>query len=297
MPAPAAPNSGSQSVVISNSNGSLMLTAGSRVSRWKGMDVHLGYAPVLIEGQIFVQSADVKSTLEPLLREAEAPLLNGKVIVLDPGHGGTDSGAGNTFGPGEKELTLDWARRIQALLTADGWEVYLTRTADVDVALSNRVAFADSVGASLFLSLHFNSAAADKQGVETYCLTPAGVPSTLTRGYADELNMVFPNNEFDTRNLRFAVLFHRVILDVNGGRDRGVRRARFPTVLRGQRRPAVLLEGGYLSNPVEARLISDPAHRQRLAEALAAALRPQAPLAEPRLTNGQPASAISPKPL
>jgi hypothetical protein len=62
------------------------------------------------------------------------------------------------------------------------------------------------------------------------------------------------------------------VLSVNGHADRGVRRARFLGVLQGQNRPAVLVEGGYLSNPQEAQRIADPAYRQRLAEALAKAL-------------------------
>jgi hypothetical protein len=61
-------------------------------------------------------------------------------------------------------------------------------------------------------------------------------------------------------------------LQVNGRRDRGVRRARFLGVLRGQRCPAILVEGGYLSNPQEARRVADPAYRQKLAEAVAQAL-------------------------
>jgi N-acetylmuramoyl-L-alanine amidase len=72
--------------------------------------------------------------------------------------------------------------------------------------------------------------------------------------------------------LQFASLVHRALLQVNGRHDRGLRRARYLGVLRGQNRPAILVEGGYLSNPHEARLIADPAYRQRLAEAVAKAL-------------------------
>ena len=72
--------------------------------------------------------------------------------------------------------------------------------------------------------------------------------------------------------LQFALQVHRALLQVNGRHDRGVRRARFLGVLRGQHCPAILVEGGYLSNPQEARRIADPAYRQRLAEAVAQAL-------------------------
>jgi N-acetylmuramoyl-L-alanine amidase len=277
LPAPVAIDAALSGFVIRHVSGVLRLTVGSTVANWKGMELHLGYAPVLIEGQVFVQSADIRSTLAPLLSRQTIPAFSGSIIVLDPGHGGTDSGTRSIYGANEKDFTLDWAKRLQVLLAADGWRVYLTRASDSEVSLSNRVAFAESLGASLFLSLHFNSAPPDKSGIETYCLTPAGVPSTLTRGFSDELDLILPNNEFDDKNLQLAVLIHRALLDVNGGRDRGIRRARFPAVLRGQRRPAVLIEGGFLSNPTEARLIATPAHRQRLAEAVALALRPVAP--------------------
>ena len=85
--------------------------------------------------------------------------------------------------------------------------------------------------------------------------------------------MVFPNNHFDTQNVRLAVRLHREVLAATGGQDRGVRHARYMTVLRGQNRPAVLVEGGYLSNSTEAKLINTPEHRQKLAEAVARALQ------------------------
>ncbi|MCX6895080.1 MAG: N-acetylmuramoyl-L-alanine amidase, partial [Verrucomicrobia bacterium] len=87
-----------------------------------------------------------------------------------------------------------------------------------------------------------------------------------------DLSLVFPNNSFDAQNLQYAARLHRALLAVNGNLDRSICHARFMGVLRGQKRPAVLLEGGYLSNPREARHIADPAFRQKLAVAVAKAL-------------------------
>jgi N-acetylmuramoyl-L-alanine amidase len=217
----------------------------------------------------------VKKNLEPLLASF-GPFANSPpVVILDPGHGGANTGARSVAnGQFEKEFTLDWARRLVSLLERKGWRVFLTRTNDADMTLAERVAFADQHNAALFLSLHFNSVdtANNQTGIETYCLTPAGMSSNLTRGYDDDVARVFPNNAFDAQNLQWAMRLHRALLAVNGGADRGVRRARFLGVLRGQNRPAVLLEGGYLSNPNETRLIADPAYRQKLAEAVATAL-------------------------
>jgi N-acetylmuramoyl-L-alanine amidase len=197
--------------------------------------------------------------------------------VIDPGHGGTSSMGTHSVldGRQEKEFTLDWALRIRALLATNGWTVWLTRTNDSDLAISNRVAFAEAHRAEVFISLHFNSAAPDRRqgGVETYCLTPSGMPSTLTRGYSDNWSDRYPNNAFDEENIQLAVNLHAALLRASGEDDRGIRRARFMSVLCGQRRPAVLLEGGFLSNPDEARKIERPEFRQQLAEAVANALR------------------------
>jgi N-acetylmuramoyl-L-alanine amidase len=174
----------------------------------------------------------------------------------------------------EKALTLDWALRLEPLLERMGWEVVLTRRDDRDLSLPERVLVADRCGADLFLSLHFNSAfpQTEQTGLETFCTTPVGLPSTLTRNYEDDVTRVFPNNTHDDDNLRYAVRLHRALLEAVGMADRSVRRARFMGVLRSQQRPAVLLEAGYLSNPEEARRAGTPEYRQRLAEAVASAL-------------------------
>ena len=237
------------------------------------MELRLGFAPQMIDNQMFVNAVDLRKTVQPLLNaETIWPVRTNRIIVIDAGHGGEDSGTKSILGNRyEKEFTLDWARRLASSLSAKGWEVYLTRLNDSDVPLSNRVAFAEQRKADLFVSLHFNSAAPDTEqaGLETYCLTPTGMPSSLIRNFDDDLRLTFPNNSFDGQNLQLACGVHRELLRVNGNHDRGVRRARFPAVLRGQQRPAILIEGGYLSNPREARLISEPGYRQKLAEAVA----------------------------
>lgn len=261
--------------VLETKDGLLTLEAGSHTARWNGVAIQLGFAPRLIGRELQVHALDVRHNFIPLLNPQPLPTTN-RVIVIDPGHGGTNLGATNVFnGVHEKEFTLDWAQRLAPLLASNGWTVFLTRTNDTELTLAERVAFADACKADLFLSLHFNSSSPRQReaGLETYCLTPQGMPSNLTRGYEDDPAQVFPNNAFDALNFQYAVRLHRALLEVNGRNDRGVRRARFLGVLRGQARPAVLIEGGYLSNPEEARKIADPAHRQALAEAVARALR------------------------
>lgn len=254
-------------------NGSLVLRGGSQLAHWNGLELWLGFAPQMIDNQIFVNALDLKKTVQPLLSASTiGALKTNRLIVIDPGHGGENAGAKSVLGTHyEKEFTLDWARRLASLLAAKGWQVFLTRANDSDLALSNRVAVAEEHKADLFVSLHFNSAAPneDQAGLETYCLTPSGMPSNLTRGFEDDSSLAFPNNSFDAQNLQFACAVHRALLQANGNHDRGVRRARFPGVLRGQQRPAILVEGGYLSNRHEARMIAEPGYRQKLAEAVA----------------------------
>ena len=271
---------------LSTPGGGLVLRPGSQVAYWDGLDVRLGFAPQMMSGQPFVHMLDVKKTLEPLARGSGMSFVKtNPTIVIDPGHGGQDSGTKSVLGYRyEKEFTLDWARRLGALLATNGWQVFLTRKSDMDMSLSNRIAFAEAHKADVFLSLHFNSAAPNNQqaGLETYSVTPTGMPSTVTRGYHDDLALAFPNNAFDAQNLQVALQVHRALLQVNGRHDRGVRRARYLSVLRGQTRPAILIEGGYLSNPLEARRIADPAYRQKLAEAVAGALTDKSKVQSPK---------------
>jgi len=258
-------------------NGLLIIRAYDLVAYWNGMEFHLGFAPQIVNGQPVLHSLDFTKNIEPLLHPLTLPEKAVRVIVIDPGHGGSNLGTKSVLdGSYEKVFALDWAKRLATILETNGWKVLLTRTSDVDVQLTNRVTFADANRADLFVSLHFNAAPSpadhEEAGIETFCVTPTGMPSTLKREYEDDATLVFPNNRFDSENLQYAIQVQRLLLKISGARDHGVRRARFMTVLRGQNCPAILVEGGYLSNPREARHIAEPAYRQKLAEAVASAI-------------------------
>jgi N-acetylmuramoyl-L-alanine amidase len=272
-PRHSAYGTGSRYAVVTP-RGVCLLTIGSRQAQWAGTSIWLGFAPQLIGGQPYVHAIDIEKTLDPLA-DARPWRAAGRTIVLDPGHGGPDSGTRGVDGQLEKDFTLDWAQRLEALLVQAGWRVVLTRRTDMEVPLPERVAIADRARADLFISLHFNSVAPQTgpAGIETYCLTPSGSPSTLVRNFPDDPQSTFPNNAFDRANAQMAVRLHRELLDHTRAADGGVRRARFMTVLRGQNRPAVLIEGGYLSNPDEVRQVATPAYRQKLAAAVASALK------------------------
>lgn len=261
---------------VSSARGVMILALGSHEAAWNGIEIHLGFEPQMIDGQVCLHGLDLQKTFEPLLCAPPLTFGSNPVIVIDPGHGGGNVGTHSVVdGRFEKEFTLDWARRLKPLLETNGWTVFLTRTSDAYVTNADRVVFAEARHADVFISLHFNSAAPDTRqaGLETYALTPTGMPSTLTRNYSDLWSEHFPNNKFDGANLQLAVRLQAALLHATGEEDRGVRRARFMDVLHGHSHPAILIEGGYLSNPREARRIADPEFRQKLAEAVAGALR------------------------
>jgi N-acetylmuramoyl-L-alanine amidase len=261
---------------LTSSAGLLQFTIGTQTAHWNGCAFMLGFAPRLVHGLPSLNDIDLQKGFLPLLLAHPCPKTK-QLIAIDPGHGGKQTGTRSVDnGHFEKEFTLDWALRLQTLLIQQGWKVCLTRTDDSDVPLPNRVALAERVQPDLFLSLHFNSCPKPEEfGIETYCLTPAGAPSHLTRG-ADEM-MVFPNNSFDIENFCWAMHLHQSLVKIAQAADRGVRRARFMAVLRTQSCPAVLIEGGYLSNHAEAKLIATPEYRQKLAQAVAEALTAAAP--------------------
>jgi N-acetylmuramoyl-L-alanine amidase len=257
---------------IANPRGNLYLDQGSQIAHWNGLELWLGFAPQIAGHSLLINSLDAEKSFVPLLNPT-SPASQNRIVVIDPGHGGREAGTRCSVNDHwEKEYTLDWALRLKPLLEARGWTVFLTRQGDQLMDLADRVAFADSHHAARFVSLHFNSADPSISGTETYCVTPAGMRSTLTRGFEDDPALVFPNNAFDPQNLQLAMRLQQSVVRVDGATDRGVRHARFMTVLRGQKCPAVLIEGGYLSNHREAQLIATAGYRQKLADAVARSL-------------------------
>lgn len=262
---------------IRHARGATVIRVGSGRATVFGTDVTLSHPPQFIGGEPCLNRVDCEKTLFPLFWPGSTMLANtNRIVVLDPGHGGRDVGTqsmeGNRY---EKSLTLDWALRVKPLLESRGLTVVLTRTNDADVPLAQRVFMAEEAKASVFVSLHMNSAAphANRRGLEAYALTPPGLASTVVRDGEDNPRLVFPNNAFDTSNTLLAWLVQRAATRGAGAIDRGTQHARFMGVLRGQNRPAVLVEGGYLSHPDESRRIADPSYRQKLAQGVAQAIQ------------------------
>ncbi len=237
-----------------------------------GMKVMLDDATGSQRGHLTLSRRDYDKVFVPLFWELPKDPV--RRIVLDPGHGGKDTGkVSGTFKYYEKAATLDTAARLKILLEKQGFEVVFTRTKDIFVELDERQALAARVQADVFISLHYNSGPTGDttaDGIETYCLTPAGQRST-NAGKAKSTTGAEPGNRFDAGNLALAWSVQRRMVKTTGADDRGVRRARF-AVLRDLTCTGILIEGGFMSNRREAGLIADGAYRQKIAEAIAAGI-------------------------
>ena len=246
-------------------------TAGSRQLDINGVKTWLS-SPIALRGSsLYITTLDMRALLDPILVPARnKPGQRVRVIALDPGHGGRDPG----FIVGkeqEKTLTLLWARKLKSHLEKAGLKVVLTRSKDIYVGLDERVMIARRAHADLFVSLHYNAASQgspEARGIETYCLTPAGAPSTNARPEQHGATGELPGNLHNAHNVLLAFQVQKSMLARMRVEDRGIRRARF-AVLRNTGMPAILVEGGFLSTPVEARNITSPAQRDALARAVA----------------------------
>jgi N-acetylmuramoyl-L-alanine amidase len=203
-------------------------------------------------------------------------------VVLDPGHGGSNTGAaGVVEGLYEKRLTLALAHEVAAFLREAGVEVVFTRTDDRYVSLRERVRIANAAGADAFVSLHANASPTRAQrGTETYILTPEAlaVDSPALRG-ADgppragidaELGALLDDLERASAlapSLRLAEHVQARLAAVRPD-SRGVKQAAMD-VLMGPTIPAVLVEVGFIDHPVEGADLLRRDVRARIARAIA----------------------------
>lgn len=177
--------------------------------------------------------------------EAVAQSIRFSTVVIDAGHGGKDGGS-VWNGLIEKKLCLDVAKRLEVGLKSRGIKTVMTRRTDTFVELEQRARIANRVPASIFVSVHFNgSRKTIISGGETYYRS--------------------------TRGKTLASAINRSIKSRVPGGTRGVFFGDYK-VLRETQMPAVLVECGYISNKREAARCADPAHRQKLADAIVSGL-------------------------
>lgn len=234
--------------------------------------------------------------LRKLEVQGELPLsliagLKVKRVVLDPGHGGKDSGAIGPGGTKEKDLTLAMAKRLKGELEAMGLEVFLTRDRDVFVPLEERTRFANEKRADLFISLHVNAAHNRKAyGIETYTLNlnsdryasrlAARENATAQRSIGD-LHLILADlttkaNTDDS--IRLARLVQSGMVDTlrpkhgDAIRDLGIKQALF-YVLVGAKMPAILVEAGFVSHREEEKRLRSTSYQEELVRGMAHGIR------------------------
>jgi N-acetylmuramoyl-L-alanine amidase len=210
-------------------------------------------------------------------------------VVVDPGHGGKDSGARGLYNLREKEITLDIARRLARLLTEHGLNVELTRTGDRFVSLQDRTRLANERHGDLFISIHTNSSRRpESEGVEAYFLKPARTQRAIEAAMRENdvvklendatqyqdltqdnyILLTMATSQYMRESETWAAHVVRLASSSVGLESRGVDQAGF-YVLMGASMPAILVECGFLSNSDDAKVLASERGRQRIAEALA----------------------------
>lgn len=239
----------------------------------------------MLPGQDGRSSAALPSLAAARLVPGTIPL-GVRHVAIDPGHGGRDGGTSLQYGMLEKDLTLDLASRLGALLAEAGIESTLTRTDDVEVSLADRADQANLARADLFVSIHVNWLPdRSARGFETYFLGPSDDPFLTDLALRENQDSGF--TVADTRRLLDGIYAdlrrtesRRLAESIQGSlfevlrhendqvQSRGVMSAPF-VVLVATDMPAVLAEVACLSNEREARLLAIPGYRQHIAEGLA----------------------------
>lgn len=214
----------------------------------------------------------------------------GKLVVIDPGHGGKDPGS-SANNIKEKNIVLSIAKKTGSILKSRGYAVKFTRQSDVFVNLKSRTAIANRLNADMFVSIHLNAGpAGDKSsniynGLETFFLSPSDsqrskdVVATENKGDLDDMNHFSKNSFLNFLNREKIVASNKLAIDIQKNilasvrrfysiRDSGVREAPF-WVLAGAEMPAVLIEAGYVTNLNESRNLNNSKYQNRIAIGIA----------------------------
>jgi N-acetylmuramoyl-L-alanine amidase len=257
-----------KTVVLNNGRDQLQLTLDSREAIVSGVRNWLCFPVIAQDGKFLVSRIDLAKTIEPQLRpQMIQPKGNVQTVVLDAGHGGFDKGARSGYGS-EKEYALDVARQLRPLLQAKGFKVIMTRENDVFLPLELRAHIANQTRDSIFVSIHFNATSnRDATGFEIFSLTPRGAPSTADDALALSFANMQAGSAVDAQSFELSAAVYHSMLGHIPEFDRGIKRARF-AVLRLTKIPAILVEGGFLSETSDSKLVANPAWRWKLAEAI-----------------------------
>lgn len=185
------------------------------------------------------------------------------LVVLDPGHGGTDSGV-MAAGMLEKDLTLDIAKRVERLIREAGLPVMLTRQDDEYVSLVDRAALANREPDCIFVSIHFNEGKqAISTGVETYYAAHTTAHLAAASSWLPFLQPTTSGLP-DVESQSLAGFIQEALVFRTQATNRGAKSEQF-FVIANVKRPAVLVEGGFLTNAEDAAKLGTPEYREQIA--------------------------------
>lgn len=199
----------------------------------------------------------------PPKHHGEEPL----VVVLDPGHGGQDSGAmcGTVL---EKDLTLDVARRAETLLRSAGFTTLLTRDSDRYLSLAERAEVANEEKRSLFVSIHFNDGDRPAaSGVETYFAARQSTASTRLFSWLSFFEPAGKTQPLVAQSESLARFLQEAMIAQTHAVNRGIKSEQF-YVIAHVRHPAALVEGGFITNPADVTKLNTATYRQQIASAI-----------------------------
>jgi N-acetylmuramoyl-L-alanine amidase len=205
---------------------------------------------------------------EPKTTSAKAPAQHEPfaIVVLDPGHGGQDSGA-MVGGVLEKDLTLDVAQRVDRLLQGHGLATVMTRVGDSYASLVERAALTNRVPDCVFVSIHFNEGNKTvSSGVETYYADHQMVPGTPLLSWLPFLQRAAS----ETANLEsqsLAGFIQEALVARTQAQNRGTKVGQY-FVIANVRHPAVLIEGGFLTNKEDIAKLGNGDYREQMAAAI-----------------------------
>ena len=250
---------------------------------------------VFIKGEPYVTAVLLTSTLKPYFKKSASGKKSASrskgIVVIDPGHGGRDTGAIGYRGITEKVLVLDISRRVRTILVRNGYKVRMTRDSDKFIDLVPRADIANNIGASILVSIHGNAVSKNKRsitGSEVFYLSKAQSASARRTENIENLGIKkkissrwgslkykvkrwllgkhFKKNREKSKNL--AELIQNKLKRVTVGKSRGIKTANF-SVLRNSYCPSCLIEVGFLTNPTDATYLTKLSYKQKIAEAIA----------------------------
>ena len=289
----------SRSIDLTRANHKISLRVGDNLALIDGRAVIFSQPVDIYDGAIIVPLEFKQKIIDSLFKKEERvsrkkwfPLTKIKKVVIDAGHGGHDPGAIGKTGLREKDVNLDIANRLAALLKEEGVAVLMTRSTDKFIPLSSRIALANNTRADLFVSIHSNaSRVRSLSGFEVYYVGTNVNDSkraifSARNAKLDVDSSCFASRDLELKAILWDLLFAsdraesielsqnicRAIDTKTDSRIIGVKGARFE-VLRGARMPAVLVETGFLSNAREESLLRSSSYREKIAEGILEGIR------------------------